>query len=122
VKKAQAFLGMSGESMDGYWGDVSAKNAKAKGYNSLADVVKAMGGGGNNTPAFTGTTYNAAYDFAVQNGVPKAHAAGIMTQSEWSRRKSSYQAHGTGGAEVKNYSSYKEYLAAITEYLCEKYN
>jgi hypothetical protein len=53
--------------------------------------------------------------------VPSAHAAGIMTQSEWSRRRSSYKATGTGGAEVKNYSSYKDYLAAITEYLVEQY-
>ena len=44
VKKAQAFVGAG---QDGMWGSNSAAAAKAKGYNSLADVVKAMGGGGN---------------------------------------------------------------------------
>ena len=71
---------------------------------------------------FTGSTYDAAVDYAKANGVPTAHAAGIMTASEWNRRRSSYQATGQGGAEVKNYSSYKAYLADITAYLVEKYN
>jgi hypothetical protein len=44
-----------------------------------------------------------------------------MTRSEWTRRKSSYQTTGTGGAEVKNYSSYKEYLADYVAYAIEKY-
>lgn len=117
VKQAQQFVGASA---DGMWGQNSTAAAKAKGYNSLAEVVKAMGGGGNG--GFTGTTYEAAYDYAVKNGVSKANAAGIMTQQEWSRRKRSYQTSGQGGAEVKNYSSYKEYLAAITAYLIEKNN
>ena len=47
------------------------------------------------------------------------NASGIMTASEWQRRKNSYQSSGQGGAEVKNYSTYKAYLAAITEYLIE---
>ena len=42
VKKAQEFVGAS---VDGKWGNDSASKAKAKGYNSLADVVAAMGGG-----------------------------------------------------------------------------
>jgi hypothetical protein len=41
VKKAQAFVGASA---DGQWGPNSAKAAKAKGYDSIADVVNAMGG------------------------------------------------------------------------------
>lgn len=48
VKQAQAFLGLS--DVDGYWGKNSAAAAKAKGYNSLSDVIKAMennGGGGD---------------------------------------------------------------------------
>ena len=43
VKKAQAYVGAS---TDGKWGPASTAAAKAKGYNSLAEVVKAMGGGG----------------------------------------------------------------------------
>lgn len=40
VKQAQAFVGASA---DGKWGPNSTAAAKAAGYNSLADVVKAMG-------------------------------------------------------------------------------
>ena len=43
VKQAQAFLGL--DDVDGYWGKNSTAAAKAKGYNSLAEVVAAMGGG-----------------------------------------------------------------------------
>lgn len=41
VKQAQKFVGASA---DGMWGSNSAAAAKAKGYNSLAEVVAAMGG------------------------------------------------------------------------------
>ena len=41
VKQAQNFVGASA---DGMWGSNSAAAAKAKGYNSLAEVVAAMGG------------------------------------------------------------------------------
>ena len=40
VRKAQEFVGASA---DGKWGNESASKAKAKNYNSLADVVAAMG-------------------------------------------------------------------------------
>lgn len=65
---------------------------------------------------FTGSTYKEAVDYMKKNGVDSASAAGIMTQGEWSRRKASLQSHGTGGAEVKNYSSYQEYLTDYVEY------
>jgi peptidoglycan hydrolase-like protein with peptidoglycan-binding domain len=117
VKAAQEFVGASA---DGQWGPKSAAAAKEAGYNSIAEVVAAMGK--KDQTGFTGSSYNDAYDYAVQNGVPAAHAAGIMTQTEWVRRKASYKRYGTGDAEVKNYNSYKEYLAAITEYLVEQYN
>jgi peptidoglycan hydrolase-like protein with peptidoglycan-binding domain len=42
VKKAQKYIGAS---QDGKWGSDSTAKAKAKGYNSLAEVVAAMGGG-----------------------------------------------------------------------------
>ena len=71
---------------------------------------------------FTGKTYESAVAYVEEHGVPSSHAAGIMTASEWSRRKASYKAYGQGGAEVKNYNSYAEYLADITEYLVEQYN
>ena len=56
VKKAQAFLGL--DDVDGYWGKNSTAAAKAKGYNSLADVVAAMNGGGGPEPAEDMLTYS----------------------------------------------------------------
>jgi hypothetical protein len=61
---------------------------------------------------FTGSTYSEAVAYMKQNGVSSAEASGVMTQSEWQRRKNA----GSGSAEVKNYSSYKEYLADYVEY------
>ena len=45
VKQAQAFVGATA---DGKWGSNSSAAAKAKGYNSIAEVVAAMGNGNNN--------------------------------------------------------------------------
>ena len=92
-----------------------------------------VGGGGDtenvqsdksqgNTPKFTGSTYEAAVSFMEKNGVNGARASGVMTQSEWTRRKASYKNSGTGGAEVKNYSNYKQYLSAYVEYAIETHS
>lgn len=107
VKKAQQYVGASA---DGRWGPNSAAAAKAKGYNSLAEVIAAIDGGGG----FTGSSYDDAVAYVKEHG---GSATGIMTAMEWRRRKASYAQTGQGSAEVKNYSSYKEYLADITEYL-----
>ena len=56
-----------------------------------------------------------------KNGVPSGNASGVMTQTEWARRKASYKNTGTGGAEVKNYNSYKEYLQDFVNYAIETY-
>ena len=53
VKNAQAFVGASA---DGKWGSNSAAAAKAKGYNSLADVVTAMQNSVKNGTTSTGST------------------------------------------------------------------
>ena len=86
-----------------------------KAQASLKEKVNNGGG----TPAkakFTGSTYSEAVAYLKSNGVDAASASSIMTESEWKRRKQSYTQYGTGGAEVKNYSTYKEYLADIVEY------
>jgi hypothetical protein len=67
-------------------------------------------------PVFDGSTYSQAVEYMEANGVSSAEASGVMTESEWNRRKNSYQKYGTGGAEVTNYDSYKEYLADYVEY------
>ena len=46
--------------------------------------------------------------------------SGLMTKSEWSRRKASLQQYGTGGTEVKNYSSYADYIKDYCEYAASK--
>jgi hypothetical protein len=43
VRKAQVFVGAT---VDGKWGNESASKAKENNFNSLAEVVAAMGGGG----------------------------------------------------------------------------
>ena len=73
-------------------------------------------GGTTAKTEFTGSTYSEAVAYLKANGVSATSASSIMTESEWKRRKQSYSQYGTGGAEVKNYSTYKEYLADIVEY------
>ena len=93
VKQAQAFVGASA---DGKWGSNSAAAAKKKGYNSLAEVVKAMGGdaGGGDDVGGVPTNYSELYAYlndAVAAGFNKneisltireAASAGIITQNQ----------------------------------------
>ena len=65
---------------------------------------------------FTGTTYSEAVAYMEANGVAGAEASAVMTQSEWQRRKNA----GSSNAAVKNYDSYKEYLADYVEYKTSK--
>ena len=113
VRKAQQFVGTT---VDGMWGKNSTAAAKAKGYGSLSEVISAMGGDtkvSETAPSgFTGTTYAEATAYIKANG----GSGTPMTQSEWTRRKNSYDKYGTGGVEVKNYSSYAQYLKDYVEY------
>jgi hypothetical protein len=110
------------------WGPKSAAAAKAKGYNSIADAIYAMNhpdapqGGPqpqnpnqNPQPAggFTGSSYSEAVAYLESKNIPSYKASSIMTETEWQRRKNA----GAGSAEVKNYNTYKEYLADIVEYM-----
>ena len=95
VKQAQAFVGASA---DGKWGTNSAEAAKKKGYNSLAEVVEAMGGSSgsgndsNNSSVPTNYSELCTYlDAAVAAGSTKseisgdihyASNAGIITQNQ----------------------------------------
>lgn len=53
-------------------------------------------------------------------GVDGGVRSGLMTKSEWSRRKASLQQYGTGGTEVKNYNSYADYIKDYCEYAASK--
>lgn len=103
VKAAQNFVGASD---DGLWGSDSAAKAKAKGYNSLAEVVAAMGGGGDgDEDVFTGTTYKEAAAYLRSKGLP---TSGLMDSATWARHKNG---NNSAGGEHEA-SSYQEYLAA----------
>lgn len=116
VKELQKALGVD---QDGSYGPKS--KAAAGGLSADEAYKKYVSGEGGNKgtttgTGFTGTTYSEAVAYMKSKGVASASASGIMTENEWKRRRSAYQNYGTGGAEVKNYSTYKEYLADIVEY------
>jgi hypothetical protein len=77
----------------------------------LAQIIRAIP---NN---FTGTTSSQAIAYAVKNGVPKSQASGILSMSEWSRRKNA----NSSSAIIKNSKTYQEYLQLQTEYLVDVY-
>ena len=122
VKKAQEFVGATA---DGKWGDNSASKAKEKNFNSLAEVVAAMNGGGpgpNGNPVptptgFTGTTYSEAVAYANSNGVPNEYSSSILTQSEWRRVKSS----GGTRDHANEFDTYQEYLQYAVESMVDAY-
>ena len=121
IKELQAALGVTA---DGYYGEKSKSAAKGlsakEAYEKFVGKIKED----DDKPAtvsFSGTTYESAIKFMEENGVPTGNAAGMMTASEWSRRKASYKNGGQGGTEVKNYNSYSEYLKAFVEYSVETY-
>jgi hypothetical protein len=66
---------------------------------------------------YTGTSYKSAVDYLEKYGI---NGSGAMTESEWSRRRASYKATGTGSAEVKNNSSYAEYIQDYVAYKMSK--
>lgn len=121
IKELQAALGVD---VDGYYGEKS--KSAAKGLSAKEAYAKYVGKVNQpNNPtdpvSFTGKTYEDAVAYLNKNGVPNGNAAGMMTASEWSRRKVSYQNSGQGGTEVKNYNSYSEYLKDFVEYAVETY-
>ena len=104
-----------GVTADGKWGPKSQEAAKKKyGISSAAELYKKLYGDGAGANGFTGTTYEEAVAYLKSNGV--ANASGIMTKSEWARRKASYESTGTGSDEVKYNSTYADYIKSIVEY------
>ena len=67
----------------------------------------------NNTGTFSASkgyhfaTYNEACIYLNAMG---GDAASLMTPNEWSRRKAAYKNTGQGSTEVKNYSTYQQYM------------
>lgn len=84
--------------------------------NSIAkQSVGSVSGGSSGT--FKGTTYDQAIAYLKSKGI---NGSGVLTASEWSRRKSSYSMTGIGNAAVKNYSSYSAYLKDYVNYTASK--
>ena len=77
-------------------------------YNKAGELISKSPAPATAATSFSGSTYSDAYSYIKQNGNASA-ASGLMTESEWRGRKSSYP-------EYKNYS---EYLKAYVEYALE---
>jgi len=54
--------------------------------------------------------------------IPKSELVNIMTEQEWYSRRGSHEMSGSGGIEVAEYSTYKEYYEAMMDYLKLKYS
>lgn len=74
----------------------------------------------NQSSGFTGSTYEEARAYVKSKGVPSGNIS-LYDRNEWSRRKTSYSMNGFGGFEVKNFSSYEEYLRYYVNFLIDKY-
>lgn len=73
------------------------------------------------TAYYQGSSYKDAVSYMKSKGVPSARASAAMTESEWSRRRTAYKSTGQGSAEVKNNSTYKEYIQDYVEYCVTTY-
>ncbi len=92
---------------------VSEATLKANGFTKSGGTS----GGGNIAGV---TDYDSAIAYMKAAGVAGGVRSGLMTKGEWSRRKASLQQYGTGGTEVKNYSSYAAYIKDYCEYAASK--
>ena len=110
IREMQEYYGTTA---DGAWGNNSTAAAGGLSAQEAWANYQANAGGGGDT-GFTGTTYSEAVAYMQSQGV--SGAANIMTQSEWNRRRASYQQTGVGSNEVKYNGSYQEYLQSYVEY------
>lgn len=118
VRAAQRYVGADA---DGMWGSGSAAAAKAKGYGSLADVIRAMGGGsgsgssggGSKTSSFSGKTYGDASHYLQSLGLS---SDGLMTKKQWDLMHMYAKDTGVANSEVTAYKTYPEYIRAFVRY------
>ena len=87
--------------------ELNKKKGVSAGSNKATSLNNAKG-----ASHFSGSTYSEAVKYMEDMGVSSSDASGVMTKSEWTRRKASYQRNKIGGVEVKNYDSYQAYLKA----------
>ena len=68
----------------------------------------------SNMGTFTGSTFEEAKSYLKARGIS---ADRVMNSTDWHKHRNSYMATGQGGAEVRSYSSYEEYLQGIVGFL-----
>lgn len=86
------------------------------GYLPQINLDSAANATGTGASLASVTDYDSAISYMKNVGVGSGVRAGLMTKSEWTRRKASLNQYGTGGAEVKNYNSYQDYVRDYCEY------
>lgn len=120
----QALTGYYGgkELTDTQWNEILQNNP------SLTDAILTQAGFKKKQEDKTATggdltsvkDYDTGIAYMKAAGVDSGVRAGMMTRSEWTRRKASLQQYGTGGAEVKNYNSYADYVRDYVQYAASK--
>lgn len=106
----------------------SSKGTVTGGGSGGSSGSGSVTGGNKNTntsngiSGYSGTDRNGAIAYMKKYGVSSAKASSMMTQTEWSRRRTSYLTYGQGGTEVKNYSSYAAYVKDFTRYAISQVN
>jgi hypothetical protein len=96
------------------FGNSSAGRGIVASAKIAASSAKAATTKTQKTKSFTGSTYKEAVAFLKSIGW--GNASGIMTMSEWSRRKNA----GSTAVEVKNYKTYQAYLKSYCQYAVEQ--
>jgi hypothetical protein len=96
---------------------VTKSNNVVTKTKSIVDKIANTKMAGNTS--FTGSSYKEAVAYMKKMGVPSSNASAAMTESEWSRRRTSYKMTGKGATEVKNYSSYSAYIRDYVNYCVE---
>lgn len=98
-------------------GSSGSSSKKTTTKSSYSTPIRNQHGTVKTDGSFKGSTYDQAVAYLKSKG---KNGAGILTASEWSRRKSSYSMTGIGNAAVKNYSSYSAYLKDYVNYTASK--
>ena len=110
---------------------ITAQKLQSSATTESKTTGSSGGGGGStsksNGGSFTGSTRDAAISYMTKNGVSADDASRVMTESEWKRRKSSYNNWGQGTSTVGKYgqysydvsenATYQEYLKWYVQYM-----
>ena len=97
-------------------GSSSGGSSTTKKTNNTTQTTPTTTETTSSDSGFTGNTYSEAVAYMKSQGVDGASASGILTQSEFARKKAS----GSSSADVTQNKNYKEYLQTIVEYKTTK--